>query len=583
MSFNEKNRVWDVLCNPVGREVFVKMTQNEGHENWIEMSWAMKLSLRDFFEKLNPEQAEKNLYIALKCLNDSINYLNNSASELYEVWWKESAFYEILPGGFLLQDYHCSMDYDSVIQRIPYFLKLGIQGVFLAYNSAIVQSDYLLYMAISEQSQIKGIQHLVDSSNNANIKLILDCDICSTHFSHPWLQKAIEDPDGFFGKFYFFEKGTPDTPPNKWQHKNGSSCWKWCEPANRWLLCLCAENRADLNFTNENVRKEVSKLLQAWLDIGVSGFRFYNLSYLHKGDLEKGIIDSPENQDKYGYEYCQYYAEMHEYLKVIRNFMQNKDVFLSAYMDFTFSDVSVLYTWPPKQELDVIFHSLQDKTFEKFDFEVNFRHLRDRYLKYSDYSDKRDWIVVSITELNRMGFLNCKEEDYIYRDIISKLFATVMFTLQGVPIVYQGFELGIIDFSNQLYLTSMQDSSEFKMVFSDTPSICEKIKRDNHVNPNLQIHNPNSTWNFYKNIIKLRKQHKVLVYGTFMPVSEKNANVFCYFKVLDGVKFYIEINITAKSITRPVKVLKNYTLVISNYDERLSTLRPYETNVYLVE
>ena len=90
---------------------------------------------------------------------------------------------------------------------------------------------------------------------------------------------------------------------------------------------------------------------------------------------------------------------------------------------------------------------------------------------------------------------------------------------------------------------------------------------------------------FYKAAIALRRKNPALVYGAFRPVFTKgraHRDVLCYFRVLDGVRFYVECNVTAAVVQRPVPLSQRLSPCLCSYGKPAAQLRPYEANVYRV-
>ena len=99
------------------------------------------------------------------------------------------------------------------------------------------------------------------------------------------------------------------------------------------------------------------------------------------------------------------------------------------------------------------------------------------------------------------------------------------------------------------------------------------------------MRDPDSVFHYYKKLIALRRENPALVYGAFRPVflkTKRHADVFCYFRVLDGRKFYVECNLTAHQTPRPAALSGAQAKRIGNYAEEAPVLRPYEANVYEV-
>jgi oligo-1,6-glucosidase len=66
-----------------------------------------------------------------------------------------------------------------------------------------------------------------------------------------------------------------------------------------------------------------------------------------------------------------------------------------------------------------------------------------------------------------------------------------------------------------------------------------------------EMRDETSVWSAYQTLIALRKEHPALVYGRFEPYSAAKDDVFCYFREDGGERFYVEVNLTARSIRQP--------------------------------
>jgi oligo-1,6-glucosidase len=72
-----------------------------------------------------------------------------------------------------------------------------------------------------------------------------------------------------------------------------------------------------------------------------------------------------------------------------------------------------------------------------------------------------------------------------------------------------------------------------------------------------------------------------LVYGDFEITDRDKKDVFTYFRSFGGKSLFIECNLSDKAIRRNHPV-KEYRLVLSNYQEASEELKPYEANLYQV-
>ena len=64
-------------------------------------------------------------------------------------------------------------------------------------------------------------------------------------------------------------------------------------------------------------------------------------------------------------------------------------------------------------------------------------------------------------------------------------------------------------------------------------------------------------------------------------LHEKTKDLFCYERALDGVRFYVEANLSDHEISRPAPPA-GAQRIASNYADAAGCLRAYEANVYRV-
>ncbi len=111
-----------------------------------------------------------------------------------------------------------------------------------------------------------------------------------------------------------------------------------------------------------------------------------------------------------------------------------------------------------------------------------------------------------------------------------------------------------------------------------------------NVNPNYKTINeaaeekdPNSILNYFRKMVKLRKENPVLMYGKYTLLDKGNPNVYVYTRELKGTRFLILLNfkkeaaqvITGINMTGAKLLLDNYSSPSQN-----NTLQPYEAAVY---
>ena len=99
----------------------------------------------------------------------------------------------------------------------------------------------------------------------------------------------------------------------------------------------------------------------------------------------------------------------------------------------------------------------------------------------------------------------------------------------------------------------------------------------------------NSILNYYRKLLKFRKENEVAIYGDFKQYYKNSKELFVYERNLDGVKLLVVASFTENAVDfkAPDGIdLSKGELVLTNYND--STLnrngfktKPYETRVYL--
>ena len=135
--------------------------------------------------------------------------------------------------------------------------------------------------------------------------------------------------------------------------------------------------------------------------------------------------------------------------------------------------------------------------------------------------------------------------------------------------------------------TPMQWNDVMNAGFSDGVPWLKVNPNYKDINVAKEMQDPDSIYHYYKQLIKLRKENPVLIYGNYDIVLEKHDQVYAYTRTLDDEKLLIMTNLFAKeaevSLPKKMKLgsllLSNYDVGTSETDSKLS-LQAYEARVY---
>ena len=197
------------------------------------------------------------------------------------------------------------------------------------------------------------------------------------------------------------------------------------------------------------------------------------------------------------------------------------------------------------------------------------------------------------------------------------MIALLSMVLSGTVYIYEGQELGMnhVDFNDVSEFRDVEAINRYKYLVGEGMSPEEAFKsvapgtrdqtrapmqwtsgknagfttgtpwlrlNDNfdRINAEDEMKDDNSVYNFYRKAIAMRHEYKTLVYGKFEPVCPEVKDFFGFTKEDKDGKFYIEINLTANELERPVK--PEGELLLGNYGTAADKLRAFEINLYKV-
>ena len=214
-----------------------------------------------------------------------------------------------------------------------------------------------------------------------------------------------------------------------------------------------------------------------------------------------------------------------------------------------------------------------------------------------------------------------------YRVQSAKLLATFLHMMHGTPYIYQGEEIGMTNVAFES-ITQYRDIETLNMYHAfveerglDPHQVLRLIharSRDNartpmqwddsphagftsstpwiDLNPNYPAINvvaaradPDSIWHYYQTLIRLRREHPIIVYGSYDLICAEHPQIYAFTRTYEHERLLIILNFTAETATfTPPDQLpfSDTRLLISNYPVRPTddvhrlSLRPFEARVY---
>ncbi|QYA27200.1 alpha-glucosidase [Gramella sp. MT6] len=542
-------------------------------------------------------------------------------------WWKEAVIYQIYPRSFKDTDGDGVGDLKGIIEKLDYIESLGVNMVWLnpIYSSPNADNGYDIsnYREIMDEfGTMEDFDLMLNEMHKRDIKFVMDVVVNHSSDEHRWFQESRKSRDNPYRDYYHWwpaEKGEPNYRYSLFDPKG--EAWKYDSITNAYYLHYFSQKQPDLNWENPKVRQEVYDIMKFWAEKGVDGFRLDAFQFVSK---DTSFPTLPEGYEKDVIKYYGMGPNLHKYLKELnREVLSKYDVFaVSEGAGSTFEDAHSLVD-ADRNELQMAYHfkgmdvgnSLEGYELSEF---------KEVYTKWDSAFAKEGWLSIFLAnhDVPRMvsKFGNDSPE---FRAASSKMLNTFILTMRGTPYCYYGDELGMtnIGFDSisqyqdivakngyektineggdiEQYMaelkflsrdngrTPMQwDDSEHAGFTTGTPwlPVNENYKK---VNVEAENKDPNSCLNYFRDLVELRMENPVLVYGDYELLFPENETVYAYTRELNEKKMLILLNFSTEntSIEIPEK-LKDLKLVKNNLsdvelEDSKVTLKPYQALIF---
>ena len=551
-----------------------------------------------------------------------------------KAWWKEAVAYQIYPRSFMDSNGDGIGDIQGIIEKLDYLAYLGIDIIWVSpfYKSPNDDNGYDIsdYKAIMDDfGTMEDFDELLKEAHKRNIKLIADLVINHTSDEHPWFIESKSSIDSDKRDWYIWRKGKNNKDPNNWESIFKGSAWQYEEESDEYYLHLFSKKQPDLNWENEEVREALYEMVNWWLDKGIDGFRIDAISHIKK---DEGLLDMP-NPDNL--EYVPSFDKhsnrpgIQDFLKELKiNTFDKYDIMTVGEAAGVDADEAEVWVGEDDGKFNMIFQ------FENMDLwndnpgkNVDWIEYKRVISKWQNKLHNKGWNALYIENHDTPRVVSTlgNDKEYIYESSTS--LALMYFMMEGTPFIYQGQELGMTNakFNNIEEYNDVRAKSVYEDKIKNGRTIDEALRelnaysRDNtrtpmqwdssknggftvgnswlkvnenyeDINVEKQLKDSNSVLNFYKNIIKIRKENECLIYGSYNLILEEDKNIFAYERILDDKKFLIITNLSNYDNTYSYNKLnlRFSNLVISNYkvkehkDINSMILKPWEARMYKI-
>ncbi|GAB0089228.1 Maltase A2 [Sergentomyia squamirostris] len=488
--------------------------------------------------------------------------------------------YQIYPRSFMDSNGDGVGDLRGITMKLPYLRDTGINATWLSpiFNSPMVDFGYDIsdFTAIQpEYGTMEDFEELIKEAHELGIKVILDFVPNHTSDNHEWFINSVNRVVGF-EDYYIWHEGVVDSmgepqPPNNWVSVFYGSAWTWNEFRRQFYLHQFTKEQPDLNFRNPQVVAEMDRILEFWLQKGVDGFRIDAVNHLFevedfRDEPPTGMESDPKS---YAYTHHWYTKDLPECYDIIFHWRKLLDDFKERYggddrIILTEAYANISFTMKyygnrthPGSHIPFNFLLITDLTANST--APDLLHTITKWMIYKPLDTAANWVLGNHDQSRVASRFGPNKVD---------AFNTLLLTLPGVSVTYNGEEIGMEDyreiswegtkdpaacntnpttfmkFSRDPERTPFQWDNEKNAGFSSSPSTWLPV-HPNHPTLNLkdQMTAERSHYSLYTTLTGL-KRHPTMIYGDFIGFA-MNDNVLAYTREHTGHQtFVVVINLS---------------------------------------
>lgn len=571
-----------------------------------------------------------------------------AATSLYDSipnrkWWKEAIVYQVYPRSFKDSDGDGVGDLKGVTSKLDYIKSLGVDVVWLnpIFTSPNADNGYDIsdYRGImTEFGSMEDFGAMLKGMHARGLKLVLDLVANHSSEQHEWFKQSRSSRTNKYRDYYHWwpaEKGKPPFRPGSFE-VDGSG-WRFDSLTNAYYLHYFSYKQPDLNWENPKLRKEMFDMMNFWFDKGVDGFRMDVIPFISK-DTSFPVITQHDIDTKYHGDWSQYLASgphLHDYLREMDSqVLSRHNVMSVAEGAGVTSATAHNFVDEDRKELNMLYHFegvslgyLPGKFKQMGPKGYSLVEFKSIYSKWDGVFAEKGWGTIYLGNHDQPRMVTRWGNDAPqFREPSSKMLTTFLMTMRATPYYYFGDELGMdnIKFNKIEDYRDIESINMYQQIKNNNGDLKEFLEaqkigaRDNgrtpfqwdssanagfsntapwlSVNPNYKTVNvaaeekePNSPLNYFKKVVKLRKDNPVLVYGKYELLDKDNPKIYAYTRTLGDEKILVLLNFSKDTVSWNYPTLKSVskTLLLSNYTDGSNSadfvLQPYGALVYKLD
>ncbi|MFV0288506.1 MAG: alpha-amylase family glycosyl hydrolase [Mycoplasmatales bacterium] len=518
--------------------------------------------------------------------------------------FENKIIYQIYPKSFKDSNGDGYGDLAGIIEKLPYLKKLGVDYLWLSPINKSPQNDN--GYDISDYYEIDTIfgtkdeyLNLIKQAKKLGLKIMMDLVLNHISTEHKWFKLALQGQRQYQEYFIFREQ------PNELQSAFGTNAWTYVPELKKYYLHLFDKTQADLNWDNPQVKAEIYRMINYWLDLGIEGFRLDVIDLIGKEPDKLITAKGPK-----------FLKNLQE---LTNNTFQDKVLTVGECWNSSIQDAYQM----TNHGLSQVFHFFHiNWIYPKWEAKkITLTQIAQIINTWQNDYQGVEALVQNNHDLPRyISYMFGQSMDYHYEKAILLLMINLM--LKGNLYLYQGEEIGmsnnyqttLVDYIDVETQNKIQELQQLGKNQTEILQLMQRISRDNarspmqwtsdeyagfsEVKPWLLVNDNykqvnveqdqksvKSIYYTYQKLLKLRKQNYQLI---------KDSSYQCQVIEETGLiikteKFKVLLNFSNKPLTCKIEdvdvKIKNTKILFSNYQTKIfmNKLQPYEGIILVTE